>query len=158
MAGASVVNRCGKAADLPGVHRGRNRIPETSGTAGARAVLSARARGISATNHVEPVECLHQRVQGAGADSAVQGHGEAGGLSAIGPPFVTLQQKLGVRSVACLTEGRVEVGPYAAVWAVWGADSNDAQSLPASAALEYSDETSSQRILSNPSLTVLLRS
>jgi hypothetical protein len=36
--------------------------------------------------------------QGAGADSAIQSHSEAGGISAGGPTFVTLNKPVGVRS------------------------------------------------------------
>ena len=43
MAGAAVVNGFGKAADLPGVHRGGIGVSEAPGAAGARSVLSARA-------------------------------------------------------------------------------------------------------------------
>src|ERR1019366_4475727 len=43
MAGAPAVNGFGKAADLPGVHRGRNGISEAPGPAGPRSLLSARA-------------------------------------------------------------------------------------------------------------------
>src|ERR1035441_10350062 len=43
MAGAAAVNGFGKAADLPGVHRGRNGISEAPGPAGPRSLLSARA-------------------------------------------------------------------------------------------------------------------
>ena len=39
---------------------------------------------------MEPVERLHQRVQGTGANSSVQGDGEAGGFPAVGPAFVNL--------------------------------------------------------------------
>jgi len=65
---------------------------------------------------VEPVQCLHQRFQGTGANSSVQGDGEAGGVSAIGSDFVSLSQNTAVRSrccVACfgLLDGGAE-GPY----------------------------------------------
>ena len=50
--------------------------------------ITARARGVPGANLVEPLECLHQRFQGAGADSSVQGNGEAGGVSAISPSSV----------------------------------------------------------------------
>ena len=40
---------------------------------------------------MEPVERLHQCIQGAGADPAVQGDSEAGGISAGGPTFLILQ-------------------------------------------------------------------
>src|SRR5271166_7039511 len=43
MAGAAVVHGFGKAADLPGVHRGRIGVSEAPGAACARVVLSARA-------------------------------------------------------------------------------------------------------------------
>src|ERR1035441_2960177 len=43
MAGDAVVDGISKAADLPGVHRGRTGVSEAPGAACARAVLSARA-------------------------------------------------------------------------------------------------------------------
>src|SRR5664280_229139 len=89
MAGAAVVNGFGKAADLPGVHRGRIGVSEALGAACARTVLSACACRVSGANHVESVERLHQRLQGTGTNSTVQGNGEAGGFSAIRPPSVT---------------------------------------------------------------------
>ena len=46
---------------------------------------------------MEPLERLHQRVQGAGANSPVQGDGEAGGLSAVSPAFVIPNSNVDVR-------------------------------------------------------------
>ena len=39
MAGDAVVDGFGKAADLPGVHRGRIGVPQTVGVAGARTTV-----------------------------------------------------------------------------------------------------------------------
>ena len=65
---------------------------------------------------MEPVERLHQRVQGAGANSPVQGDGEAGGLSAVGPAFVIPNRNVDVRfrltpSLTVLGITRQEVEP-----------------------------------------------
>ena len=50
---------------------------------------------------MEPLERIHQRVQGAGADSPVQGDGEAGGVSAVRPTSVIPIGNVGVRSRSC---------------------------------------------------------
>src|SRR6516165_718933 len=44
---------------------------------------------IPASHHVESVEHLQQRVQGNGAHTAVQGNGQAGGVSVGDPTFLT---------------------------------------------------------------------
>jgi len=50
---------------------------------------------------VEPLERLHERVQGTGTNSSVQSDGEVGGLSAIGSPVLVATGNVGVRSRSC---------------------------------------------------------
>ena len=46
-----------------------------------------------AANHVEPLERLHQCIQGTGPNPSVQSDGETGGLPAIGPAFSSAYRK-----------------------------------------------------------------
>src|SRR5712692_3889629 len=41
-------------------------------------VLRLEVRGVPTANHLEPLQCVHFRVQGAGSYSTVQGYGQAG--------------------------------------------------------------------------------
>jgi hypothetical protein len=38
---------------------------------------SSRSRGIEATNHLEPFQCVHFGIQGTGSHPTIQGHGQA---------------------------------------------------------------------------------
>ena len=68
---------------------------------------------------MELVERLHQRLQGAGADPSVQGHRQAGGVSAGGPASVaptgntTVRSRRRAASLGPLQEGAKLAGPYA---------------------------------------------
>jgi len=53
---------------------GRSQAP---GADRARPLLRAGVRGVSVTNHLEPLERVHVCVQGIGADSPIRGDGKA---------------------------------------------------------------------------------
>ena len=58
VASHAVIHGRSQAADLPGVHRGGVWVSQAPGETSARPVLSAGARGIQASHHVEPVKRL----------------------------------------------------------------------------------------------------
>src|SRR5664280_143337 len=81
MASATDVRCGGKAYNLPGVHRGRSRGPETLGAQGARAVFQSAAPGVRVPNHVEPLERIYLGIQRTRSDSTISRDGEPGEFS-----------------------------------------------------------------------------
>ena len=63
---------------------------------------------------MEPVERIHQCVQGTGSNSSVQGYGEVGGIPAISAPFVI--PNINVDARFRLTPSLLSLGLRARSW------------------------------------------
>jgi hypothetical protein len=68
------LRHCGQARDLPRLRRGETGDTAPSRPQGALPLLQPAVRGIPAPHPLEPIERLHERVQGTGRHPAVQGY------------------------------------------------------------------------------------